>query len=201
MNERLAKFISIIFHPVVIPTLGMVLLLNSGFYFSMLSWEAKRFILMVVFFTTSILPMLTVSILALNQRFDINMNKSTDRIIPALASSVFYYLGFVLLGRVSIFPVLKLYMLASILVIVALLIISFKWKISIHMAALGSLAGTFFALSFRKGMNPVYALLIIILISGLVGTARLALKKHDIWQIVAGYFLGFLILYGVVYFL
>ncbi len=179
----------------------MVLLLNSGFYFSMLSWEAKRFILMVVFFTTSILPMLTVSILALNQRFDINMNKSTDRIIPALASSVFYYLGFVLLGRVSIFPVLKLYMLASILVIVALLIISFKWKISIHMAALGSLAGTFFALSFRKGMNPVYALLIIILISGLVGTARLALKKHDIWQIVAGYFLGFLILYGVVYFL
>jgi len=201
MNERLAKFISIIFHPVVIPTLGMVLLLNSGFYFSMLSWEAKRFILMVVFFTTSILPMLTVSILALNQRFDINMNKSTDRIIPALASSVFYYLGFVLLGRVSIFPVLKLYMLASILVIVALLIISFKWKISIHMAALGSLAGTFFALSFRKGMNPVYALLIIILISGLVGTARLALKKHDIWQIVAGYFLGFVILYGVVYFL
>ncbi len=201
MNERLAKIVSIVFHPVVIPTLGMLLLLNSGFYFSMLSWEAKRFVLLVVFFTTAILPMLTVSILALNQRFDINMNKSTDRIIPALAASVFYYLGFVLLGRVSIFPVLKLFMLASILVIVVILLISFKWKISIHMAAIGSLAGTFFALSFRKGMNPVYAILIIILVSGLIGTARLALQKHDIWQILAGYVLGFLILYGVVYFL
>jgi len=200
MSERLARLISIVFHPVVIPTLGMLLLLNSGFYFSMLSWEAKRFILLVVFFTTCILPMLTVSILALNQRFDINMNKSTDRIIPALAASVFYYIGFVLLGRVTIFPVLKLFMLASILVIVAILVTSFKWKISVHMAAMGSLAGTFFALSFRKGMNPVYALLIIVLVSGLVGTARLALKKHDIWQIVAGYVLGFLILYGVVYF-
>ena len=201
MSERLARIISIVFHPVVIPTLGMLLLLNSGFYFSMLSWEAKRFILLVVFFTTSILPMLTVSILALNQRFDINMNKSTDRIIPALSASVFYYIGFVLLGRVSIFPVLKLFMLASVLVIIVILIVSFKWKISVHMAAMGSLAGTFFALSFRKGINPMYALLIIILVSGLVGTARLALKKHDIWQIVAGFGLGFLILYGVVYFL
>lgn len=200
MNEKLARVVSIIFHPVVIPTLGMILLLNSGFYFSMLSWEAKRFILLVVFFTTCILPLLTVSLMALNPRFDINMPKSTDRIIPQLAASVFYYFGFVLLGRISIFPVLKLFMLASILVIIALLLISFKWKISIHMATMGSLAGTFFALSFRKGMNPVYALLVIVLVSGLVGTARLAQNKHDIWQIVAGYFLGFLILYGVVYF-
>ncbi len=178
----------------------MLLLLNSGFYFSMLSWEAKRFILLVVFFTTCILPLLTVSLMALNPRFDINMPKSTDRIIPQLAASVFYYFGFVLLGRISIFPVLKLFMLASILVIIALLLISFKWKISIHMATMGSLAGTFFALSFRKGMNPVYALLVIVVVSGLVGTARLAQNKHDIWQIVAGYVLGFLILYGVVYF-
>ncbi len=200
MNEKLAKVISIIFHPVVIPTLGMVLLLHSGFYFSMLTWEAKRFILLVVFFTTSILPMLSVSLLALNPRFDINMPKSTDRIIPTLAASVFYYFGFMLLGRVTIFPVLKLFMLASILVIISLLLISFKWKISVHMAAMGSLAGTFFALSFRKGMNPVYALLIIVVVSGLVGTARLALKKHDVWQIIAGYVLGFLVLYGVVYF-
>ena len=200
MNEKFARVLSIIFHPVVIPTLGMILLLNSGFYFSMLSWEAKRFILLVVFFTTCILPLLTVSLMALNPRFDINMSKSTDRIIPQLAASVFYYFGFVLLGRISIFPVLKLFMLASVLVIIALLLISFKWKISIHMAAMGSLAGAFFALSFRKGMNPVYALLIIVLVSGLVGTARLAQNKHNIWQIVAGYALGFLILYGVVYF-
>lgn len=200
MNEKLAKTISIVFHPVVVPTLGMILLLNSGFYFSMLTWEAKRFILLVVFFTTCILPMLTVSLMALNPRFDINMPKHTDRIVPQLAASVFYYLGFVLLGRVTIFPVLKLFMLASVLVIIALLLISFKWKISIHMAALGSLAGTFFALSFRKGINPVYALLIIVLVSGLVGTARLTLQKHNIWQIIAGYLLGFLFLYAVVYF-
>ena len=200
MHPKLAKVVSILFHPVLIPTLGILLLLNSSFYFSMLSWEAKRFILLVVFFTSCILPMLMVSLLALNTKFDINMPKSTDRVLPLLAAAVFYYLGFVLLGRISVFPVLKMYMLASVLVIVALLIISLKWKISNHMAALGGLAGTFFALSFRYGLNPVYSLLGIILVSGIVGTARLALERHNIWQIIAGYSLGFCVLYLVVYF-
>jgi len=86
------------------------------------------------------------------------------------------------------------------LVIVVLLLISFKWKISNHMAALGGLSGVFFAFSFRNGLNPVYALLTVVIIAGLVGTARLALNKHNIWQIIAGYLLGFVILYGVVYF-
>ncbi|MCE4563694.1 PAP2 family protein [Maribellus sp. CM-23] len=200
MHPKLAKVVSILFHPVLIPTLGILLLLNSSFYFSMLSWEAKRFILLVVFFTSCILPMLMVSLLALNTKFDINMPKSTDRVLPLLAAAVFYYLGFVLLGRISVFPVLKMYMLASVLVIVALLIISLKWKISNHMAALGGLAGTFFALSFRYGLNPVHSLLLIILVSGIVGTARLALERHNIWQIIAGYSLGFCVLYLVVYF-
>lgn len=200
MHPKLAKVISFIFHPVVAPTLGVWLLLNSGFYFSALSWEAKRYVLLVMLFTTCVLPLLTVSLLALNKSFNVQMPKSTDRIFPLLASSVFYYFGYMLLARISIFPVLKLYMLASVLVIVALLLISFKWKISNHMAAVGGIAGTLFALSFRHGLNPVYSILIVVLVSGLVGSARLSLGKHNFWQLLAGYFLGFGVLYLVVYF-
>ena len=201
MSERISKFISIIFHPVLIPTLGFFLLFNSGFYFSMLTWEAKRFVLLVVLFSTGILPMLSVAILALNSKFDISMENSRDRIIPLLSSSVFYYLGFVLLGRMKAFPVFKLFLVASVLVIIALLLISFKWKISNHMAAVGGVTGTIFALSFRSGVNPIFTILTVILISGLVGTARLVLKKHDLKQLTAGYILGFSVLYLVIYFI
>ena len=201
MSERISKFISIIFHPVLIPTLGFFLLFNSGFYFSMLTWEAKRFVLLVVLFSTGILPMLSVAILALNSKFDISMENSRDRIIPLLSSSVFYYLGFVLLGRMKAFPVFKLFLVASVLVIIALLLISFKWKISNHMAAVGGVTGTIFALSFRSGVNPIFTILTVILISGLVGTARLVLKKHDLKQLTAGYILGFSVLYLAIYFI
>ncbi len=199
MSERIAKIISVLFHPVLIPTLGLFLLLNSGFYFSMLSWEAKRFVLLVVFFTTCILPMLSVAIMAFNPKFNIDMPENRDRILPLASSSIFYYLGFVLLSKVRAVPDFKMFMVATVLVIIALLVISFKWKISTHMAAIGGLTGTLFALSFRSGLNPVYSILIVVLVSGLVGTARLILKKHDIWQLLAGYGLGFLVLYFVIY--
>lgn len=201
MPEKIAKIISIVFHPVLIPTFGFVLLLNSGFYFSSLTWDAKRFVLLIVFFTTAILPMMSVAILALSPKFDINMQNSRDRIIPLISSAFFYYIGFQLLNRVRVFPVFKLFFIASVLVIVMLLFISFKWKISTHMAAIGGLTATIFALSFRSGVNPVLPVLGVVLVSGLVGTARLILNKHDLPQIAAGYLLGFSVLYLVVYFI
>ena len=195
MAKKISTLISIIFHPVLVPTLGFLILFNSGFYFSMLTWEVKRYVLLIVLFSTGILPMLSVAILAINPRFNINMDKSRDRIIPLLFSSVFYYIGFILLGRIKAFPVFKLFLIASVLVIILLLIISFKWKISNHMAAIGGLAGTVFALSFRSGTNPVYTILLVIIVSGIVGTARLVLEKHKISQLIAGYTLGFSIFY------
>jgi hypothetical protein len=201
MATKLAKIISVIFHPVLIPTLGLFLLLNSGFYFSILNWEAKRFVLLVVFFSTAILPMISVAILALNPKFDLSMEKSRDRIIPLISASIFYYMGFVLLGKMQAFPIFKLFLVASVLVIIALLLISFKWKISNHMAAIGGITGTIFALSFRSGINPIWPILVVVLISGVVGTARLILNKHNLNQIIAGYGLGFSILYLVIYFI
>lgn len=156
--------------------------------------------MLVVFFTTCILPMLSVAIMALNPKFDMSMSEKQDRIWPLLSSSIFYYLGFVLLSKVSAVPDFKLFMVATVLVIILLLLISFRWKISLHMASIGGLTGTLLALSFRSGINPIYSVLMVVLISGVVGTARLLLNKHDIWQLLAGYGLGFSVLYLVIYF-
>jgi membrane-associated phospholipid phosphatase len=200
MPEKIAKFVSIIFHPLLLPTFGFILLFSFGFYDSMLTTDAKRFILLVIFFSTATLPMLSVAILALNSKFDFLMSNSRDRIIPLLFASVFYYIGYMLLGRIHYLPVFKLFMVASVLLIVALMLISFKWKISIHMAAIGAITATFFALSFRSGVNPQSSIVILVIVSGLVGTARLVLDKNSLQQVAAGYILGFIILYPVIYF-
>jgi hypothetical protein len=201
MSVKLAKIVSVIFHPVLLPTLGFILLFTSGFYNSMLTVDAKRFILLVIFFSTATLPMLSVAILALNSKFDFLMPNNRDRIIPLLFTSIFYYIGFILLGRIHFLPVFKLFMIASVLLIVLLLLISFKWKISIHMASIGAVSATFFALSFRGGVNPMTAIVIVVIVSGLIGTARLVLNKNNLLQVTAGYILGFIILYPVIYFL
>ncbi len=200
MLEKSARIISVIFHPVLIPTLGFILLFNTEFYFSFLSWEAKRFVLLVLFFTTAVLPMLSVAILTLNRKYDVAMKKSNDRVLPLLFSSVFYYLGYLLLSKIKAYPVFKIYMLAAVLVIIFLMVVSLKWKISTHMAAIGSLTAALLSLSFRTGINPLWEVLLVVIVSGIIGSARIIAAKHSIWEIVSGYLTGFLIVYLVIYF-
>ncbi len=189
-----AKVTSIIFHPLLIPTLGIFLLFNSGFYFSLLPWNVMKFVLLIVFMSTGLLPALSIGILSLNPRFDRKMEKSTDRVLPILLTSVFYYMGYLILKKLPIFPIYNFLLVASILVQIALLIISMRWKISAHAAAIGGLVGGFFALSFRLQANPVWILSILILIAGMVGSARLILGKHSGSQVYAGFLLGLLIM-------
>jgi hypothetical protein len=197
---KTARIISFIFHPVILPSLGFFLLLNTGLYDFMLSDQAKRYLLLVIFFATATLPLLSVVMLALNPKFDLSMGESRETVLPLLLTSVFYYIGFILLSRIHFLPVFKLFMIGSVLLIVALLLISMKWRISIHMAAAGAVTATFFAVSFRGGVNPTGALVIMVLVSGLIGTARILLEKNNLLQLTTGYLLGFIILYPVIYF-
>ena len=198
---EVARIISLIFHPLLIPSLGFLLLFNSGFYFSILPWSIEKFILLVVILSTGILPALCIGLLSLNPKFDLNMEKNTDRVLPLILSSLFYYLGYLILQRIPVFPIYKLFIIASILVQIALLVISIKWKISAHLAAIGGLLGAFFGLSFRLHRNPIFILILLVLIAGSIGSARLILGKHTKAQIYAGFLIGFIILNGVIYYI
>lgn len=196
-----ARFISAIFHPLLIPTIGFLFLFNSGFYFSILPWALKKYMLLVVFITTCFLPALSIFILSINSKFDINMEKNTDRTLALIISAISYYIGYLFLKRLPSFPIYNILLIGSVLVHVILLPISMRWKISIHSAAIGGLIGGVLALAFRLQENPAIILSTLILIAGLVGTARLVLSKHTNAQIYAGFSIGFLTLFLIVTFI
>lgn len=189
-----ARITSIIFHPLLIPTIGFLLLFSSGFYFAVIPWNLKRFILMVVFVSTCLIPAISIWLLSISPRFDLKMEKGTDRVLPLIFSSISFYMGYLILVRIQSFPVFQVFLVASILVQIALVIISFQWKISAHSAAIGGLVGGFFALSVRLQENPVFILILLILISGMVCTSRLVLQKHTNSQVYSGFLLGLLIM-------
>jgi len=197
----IARLTSIIFHPLLIPTLGFLLLFNSDFYFSILPWNVKRYMLLVVFMSTCVLPAISILILSLNPKFDLNMEKNTDRVLSLIITSLSYYLGYLLLKRLPVFPVYNVLLIGAILVQTALLPISMRWKISMHSAAIGGLVGGILGLSFRLQENPVQLLSVLILTAGLVATSRLILQKHTESQIYAGFLTGFLILMLVITFI
>jgi len=197
MNKILsttARITSIIFHPLLIPTIGFLLLFSSGFYFAVIPWNLKWFILMVIFISTCLIPAISIRLLSISPRFDLKMEKGTDRVLPLIFSSISFYMGYLILGRIQSFSVFQLFLVASILVQIALVIISLQWKISAHSAAIGGLVGGFFALSVRLQENPVFILISLILISGMVCTSRLILQKHTNLQVYSGFLLGLLIM-------
>ncbi len=196
-----ARVVSAIFHPLLIPTLGFLFLFSSGFYFSILPWALKKYMLLVVFITTCFLPAISIFILSINSKFDINMQKNTERTLALLISAICYYIGYLFLKRVPSFPIYNIMLLGSVLVHIVLLPVSMRWKISFHSAAIGGLVGGVLALAFRLRENPVFLLSSLILAAGLIGTARLILSKHTVQQIYAGFLTGFLILFLVLSFI
>lgn len=199
--QPLSRVTSIIFHPLLIPTWGFLLLSNSGFYFAVLPWSVKKLLLLVVFFFTCLLPAFTMWLLSLSSKFDMKMEKSTDRILPLLLSSVFYYCGYLVLERMPLFPVFNLFLIASVLVQIALIVVSLRWKVSTHSAAIGGLVGGLFGLSFRLQENPLFILTFLILVAGMVGTSRLALLKHTNLEVYAGFSLAFAVMNMIIIFI
>ncbi len=196
--KNIAKGISLIFHPLIMPTLAFLLLLNSGFYFSLLTYQAKLFILMIIFISTFVLPLISIGLMSLNTKFRIDLNKNADRVIPMLASAIFYYLGYYYLGRLPVYPIYRVFLISSILIIVTLMIVSIRWKISAHMAGIGGLIGVFMALSFRLNTDTSVLLSYLITAAGLIGTSRLILDKHNPVQVYSGFFAGFIINYLII---
>jgi hypothetical protein len=86
-------------------------------------------------------------------------------------------------------PILKAEILGAILIVLLAGIISRFWKISLHLLAIGGVVGIFIALQLMEG-GVLYLLLIFILLSGILGVARIKQKAHNHTQVYVGFLLG-----------
>jgi membrane-associated phospholipid phosphatase len=82
--------------------------------------------------------------------------------------------------------------MAALIIQVVCGIINQWWKISTHTAAIGGVTGALLAFSLAFSYNPVWWLCIVIVIAGILGTARMILRQHSLSQVVAGFIVGFL---------
>ena len=81
------------------------------------------------------------------------------------------------------------------------LLINFKWKISAHSAAIAGLVALLIRLQRDVAVEPhlVVWLLITVFCAGLLGSARVWLNRHTVWQVLAGYVVGFCSVFFMMY--
>lgn len=201
MIKKLASGINWIFSPLLIPTYITFLLLYSGFHFSMFSWPAKRFLLIVIFISTAVMPSITILISKFGKRIVLSDRKPSDSRIAFLFVALYYYLGFYLLNKIPLYAIFKILLLAGAILIVALMLVSLLIEISHHTTALGAAFGMMLALSLRIGLNPIQMLSGIVLVSGITGTAVMIRNDNNLWGTLAGFPLGFCVFFLIFYIL
>ena len=190
----LEKIVSILFHPVFVPTITVFLVVKIYSNIIILENQAGIILIGTCVFSL-ILPLLSVFILLLTKKIDsLEMPKKEERFLPILFGSIWMILGFYFMKEIfSYAPIMKSIYLGAIYVMLTSLLITKKWKISLHMLAIGGATGVFIMLEFLFGQN-LMLLLITILISGILGFSRLSLKAHSLNQIYAGFILGNIIM-------
>lgn len=174
------------------PTYGtlFVFYINLDNFF-VVPFYLKLFILLMIFISTFLMP-LSGSLLMLRNGYikSLMLTEKEERRTPLLLTCVFYLLNYYLLSKLPLIASLKLFLLGSCIGIVATMLISFFWKISTHMVGIGGIAGLLIGLSLRMGLNFYEMLIVIFLISGAIGFARLKLNTHTSSQIYFGFILG-----------
>jgi hypothetical protein len=89
---------------------------------------------------------------------------------------------------------LKSYIFATAVLSIIVSVINFWWKISIHAVGAGALTATVSSLWIKMYTPLPLHLIAVILLSGIILSARLRLNSHDPLQVWVGYLTGFMIL-------
>ncbi|MEI7500120.1 MAG: hypothetical protein WCK84_06675 [Bacteroidota bacterium] len=196
MENKLARGISCVFHPLLVPTYILLFLLNFNHFISRsVPFSYKLALAGAVFLTTFIFPLILTWLL---KRFELISSffliRKEERIYPVLAISIFYYITYYLLKGIHISTIFSYYMLGATLLAILSVMVNFYHKISLHMIAAGSFTGLLLGLSLNFGINFNAEVFLAIILAGIIGYARLKSGTHKPAEIYSGFVMGAIVM-------
>lgn len=194
----MSKAISYVFHPVLMPLIGLFIILNSEAYIAVMDIRVARMLYMIVGIFTLLLPLaLFFLFLYTGYVHSVQMNDRRQRIIPYFISFIMYYIAYYLVKKLAVSSFISAFLFASALSLLIIVIVTYFWKISTHMTGVGGLTGLVLSLSFVYNADTMYSLVIILLVSGLLAAARLSLNAHRQGEVYAGFVLGLITVFTI----
>ena len=188
---KLSKSLSILLHPIFMPTFVMLILLNEVEFFNILFSNYKRILIIIVVIFTIILPIIIfLFLLRLTRIKSLEMKTVKERNLPLFYTILMMILGFSFFKKIAFLSIhLCSIYLSGIIVLIIAFFITKKWKISLHMLGIGAALGSFINMNIVYG-NLYNWILGLIVVSGLLAYSRLELKAHNKKQIYSGFSLG-----------
>ena len=214
--QKTAQVISILFHPVFMPVYAFYLYIQIKhpavlLFQTEVGQPAFNYVLLVLISLIVVIPMMSMMVMyrsGIISSFRIPERKER---LPVLFLLFFYYgLTYFILKNANdvnynfIGPFLSFMFSGVILSLIAFLI-TFKWKISLHSIAIGAMTGGFLSLAtvfypFFNARDFFYINSGLLILMGLVGTARLIERDHQLYEVIFGLTIGLIVSFFTIYF-
>lgn len=198
MVRSLAQVLSFVFHPLLLSTYQVVLL--GAFFPAMVmgpqghAWSILAFVFIVTFLFPALMLLMLRSFRAIDS---LTLQNRQQRIFPFSVITIIYGAVAMLFYNMLPLPDLNKLMLIVFALVLASLLITFFFKISIHSIAVAGAVGILVQLN--KAMEEPRLLVPtagLIVLAGLVMSARLVLGAHTLREVLQGALVGFVIGYS-----
>lgn len=161
-------------------------------YLRMLPLGYKLFIMAMVWLFTVLIPRTGINIFRLvNKLTHWQMSKREHRHTPYVLTLLSYTICLAVMTQMNVALSLRGVVMAALVSQILCMIINVWWKVSTHMVGMGGLVGYLIAFCLIFRFNPLFWGCLLILLSGLLGTARMILRQHTLGQILVGFFIGY----------
>ena len=187
---KIARITSAILSPFSIPFLAFLILFLFS-YLRIMPTAYKLIVLGIVYCFTILLPIVTIFIFKKINGFSAkDMGERKRRYVPFLLTIISYIFCLLMMKQLNMPWYMSGIILAALLMMIVCVIVNLRWKLSEHMAGAGAIIGGLVAFSALFGYNPVWWLCLFILVSGILGTARIILGHHTLGEVLTGFAVG-----------
>jgi len=201
-TNNLAKIISVIFHPLLMPVYALLTIFSAPTLFGYLPFQVKKLLMLIIVVNNVLLP---VSFLPFFRYWNIisswTLDNRRERVIPLMITTILYGVTLYMIHGFPVPVFLKSFFIATFFVSLLVTVTNFWWKISLHSTGVGALIAIVLILSFKMYSPLAWYLISSVIAGGLVLSSRLRLNYHNPLQVWGGFLAGFIGLTLVMLFL
>lgn len=198
--KYVAQTLSYLLHPLLMPLYAVYFIFNVDSVFSLVPPLTRIYCYCVTALVLLVLPLLSLPILKYFRLItSYGLDSRQERVYPILVAVVFSFLGFWFIGRVPYANIVQQLYLVLIILLSAFSIVTLRWKMSMHMTAMGAVCGFLFILGVKYLGDTRNIFILMVILSGILGSCRLYLGKHTPLQVGIGFLFGLAFVIGILY--
>jgi hypothetical protein len=152
--------------------------------------------------TTIVFPLLIIYLMK-RQGFiqSFKMDTLQERRLPYMIMVIFYFLTYNMFRQMELPWMYTSYMLGATVLLIIVAVVNFWWKISTHMIGIGGVFGVIIGMAIKLDFDLMFLIMLVTVLAGIIGFARLKLNAHTQAEIYAGFLTGAIVMTGIFCFL